>query len=107
MVLQAPEKLEKVTVIRVSFASLSGEVAERPKAAVLKTVEGQPSQGSNPCLSAKLKRGPNGTPFQFEERIGFGLNPSVRQDGIKNPAGMSQARFCVGASMCWDPGGYR
>jgi hypothetical protein len=29
-----------------------GEVAERPKAAVLKTVEGKPSQGSNPCLSA-------------------------------------------------------
>ncbi len=32
------------------------EVAERPKAAVLKTVEGKPSQSSNPCLSAiKLK----------------------------------------------------
>ncbi len=31
---------------------VSGEVAERSKAAVLKTVEGQPSQGSNPCLSA-------------------------------------------------------
>ena len=31
---------------------LYGEVAERPKAAVLKTVEGKPSQGSNPCLSA-------------------------------------------------------
>ena len=30
-----------------------GEVAERSIAAVLKTVEGQPSQGSNPCLSAK------------------------------------------------------
>ena len=30
-----------------------GEVAERLKAAVLKTVEGYPpSQGSNPCLSA-------------------------------------------------------
>ena len=30
-----------------------GEMAERLKAAVLKTVEGQsPSQGSNPCLSA-------------------------------------------------------
>ncbi len=29
-----------------------GEVAEWSKAAVLKTVEGQPSQGSNPCLSA-------------------------------------------------------
>ena len=29
-----------------------GEVAERFKAAVLKTVEGQPSGGSNPSLSA-------------------------------------------------------
>jgi hypothetical protein len=32
---------------------LCGEVAERLKAAVLKTVKGQsPFQGSNPCLSA-------------------------------------------------------
>ncbi len=31
---------------------LCGEVAERSKAAVLKTVEAQASQGSNPCLSA-------------------------------------------------------
>jgi hypothetical protein len=30
----------------------AGEVAERFKAAVLKTVEGQPSGGSNPSLSA-------------------------------------------------------
>ena len=29
-------------------------MAERSNAAVLKTVEGQPSQGSNPCLSAKF-----------------------------------------------------
>ena len=29
-----------------------GELAERSKAAVLKTVEGQPSGGSNPSLSA-------------------------------------------------------
>ena len=29
-------------------------MAERSNAAVLKTVEGQPSQGSNPCLSAKI-----------------------------------------------------
>jgi hypothetical protein len=29
-----------------------GEMAEWLKAAVLKTVEGRPSQGSNPCLSA-------------------------------------------------------
>jgi hypothetical protein len=32
--------------------SIVGEVAERLKAAVLKTVEGKPSQGSNPCFSA-------------------------------------------------------
>ena len=31
---------------------LFGEVAERFKAAVLRTVEGQPSGGSNPSLSA-------------------------------------------------------
>jgi hypothetical protein len=31
-----------------------GEVAERFKAAVLKTVEGQPSGGSNPSLSANF-----------------------------------------------------
>ncbi len=34
------------------YTIITGEVAERPKAAVLKTVEGKPSQGSNPCLSA-------------------------------------------------------
>ena len=33
---------------------ISGEVAEWPKAAVLKTVEPKGSQGSNPCLSAKI-----------------------------------------------------
>ena len=34
----------------------TGEVAERSKAAVLKTVEGDdPSQGSNPCLSASFR----------------------------------------------------
>ncbi len=31
-----------------------GEMAEWSIAAVLKTVEGQPSQGSNPCLSARI-----------------------------------------------------
>ncbi len=31
----------------------SGELAEWSKAAVLKTVEGQPSGGSNPSLSAR------------------------------------------------------
>ena len=34
---------------------LDGEVAEWSKAAVLKTVEGQPSQGSNPCLSDQYR----------------------------------------------------
>ena len=34
--------------------SQNGEVAERFKAPVLKTVEGQPSVGSNPTLSAIL-----------------------------------------------------
>ncbi len=32
----------------------NGEMAEWSIAAVLKTVEGQPSQGSNPCLSATV-----------------------------------------------------
>ncbi len=41
------------SAIDIVFCSV-GEVAERSKAAVLKTVEGQPSQGSNPCLSAKV-----------------------------------------------------
>lgn len=36
--------------------SFSGEVAEWSKAAVLKTVEPSGSQGSNPCLSAILKK---------------------------------------------------
>ncbi len=34
----------------------SGELAEWSKAAVLKTVEGQPSGGSNPSLSATYNR---------------------------------------------------
>ena len=34
--------------------AIYGEVAERFKAAVLKTVEGRPSGGSNPSLSASL-----------------------------------------------------
>ena len=33
-----------------------GEVAERSKAAVLKTVVGQPTGGSNPSLSAKYNK---------------------------------------------------
>ncbi len=33
---------------------MTGEVAERFKAAVLKTVDGQPSGGSNPSLSANF-----------------------------------------------------
>ena len=35
-----------------------GEVAEWSKAAVLKTVEPRGSQGSNPCLSAIIKKSP-------------------------------------------------
>ena len=42
--LQFPPSLDKIC---------NGEMAERSIAAVLKTVEGKPSQGSNPCLSAK------------------------------------------------------
>ena len=37
------------------YIIVGGEVAEWSNAAVLKTVEGQPSQGSNPCLSAKSR----------------------------------------------------
>ncbi len=50
-----------------------GEVAERSNAAVLKTVEGQPSQGSNPCLSAKLFLRPHTvTPYSFQmQKIKF------------------------------------
>lgn len=40
-------------MIDVHIVFSTGEMAERSIAAVLKTVEGQPSQGSNPCLSAK------------------------------------------------------
>lgn len=36
---------------RIQYRVFFGEVAEWSKAAVLKTVEGQTSQGSNPCLS--------------------------------------------------------
>ena len=36
-----------------------GEVAEWSKAAVLKTVEPRGSQGSNPCLSAIIKKAPH------------------------------------------------
>ena len=41
---------EYATIITV------GEMAEWSIAAVLKTVEGQPSQGSNPCLSEDYKK---------------------------------------------------
>ncbi len=40
-------------MIGVHIVFSTGEMAERSIAAVLKTVEGQPSQGSNPCLSAR------------------------------------------------------
>ncbi len=60
----------------------SGEVAERFKAAVLKTVEGQPSGGSNPSLSAShIKRG-RMTPFYMTCRQADsslkGENPDVQ-----------------------------
>ena len=39
--------------LKLLMQFVKGEMAERFKAAVLKTVEGRPpSQGSNPCLSA-------------------------------------------------------
>ena len=48
-----------------NILSFSGELAEWSKAAVLKTVDGQPSGGSNPSLSAiKQKKGLYG-PFLF------------------------------------------
>ena len=43
----------KTQGVAIVFSPI-GEMAERSNAAVLKTVEGQPSQGSNPCLSAKF-----------------------------------------------------
>lgn len=43
----------KMLGVAIVFSAV-GEMAERSNAAVLKTVEGQPSQGSNPCLSAKF-----------------------------------------------------
>ena len=41
--------------VRNPRSNRSGEVAEWSKAAVLKTVEGQPSVGSNPTLSANRR----------------------------------------------------
>src|SRR3990167_6640095 len=41
-------------MFRLLFLTAYGEVAERPKATVLKTVESQGSVGSNPTLSANL-----------------------------------------------------
>ena len=38
----------------VIFAASNGEMAERSNAAVLKTVEGHTSGGSNPSLSAEV-----------------------------------------------------
>jgi hypothetical protein len=43
-----------VKTIPLSCALLYGEVAEWPKATVLKTVGGRPPVGSNPTLSAKF-----------------------------------------------------
>ncbi len=43
----------------------SGEMAEWSNAAVLKTVEGHTSGGSNPSFSAKMKDIQNGCPFSL------------------------------------------
>ncbi len=45
----------------------------------------------NPALSAKLKRGPNGTPFQFGEVGGFDEEPPVRQAAAGRAAHRSAA----------------
>ena len=48
-------QLRRVFVPRgLSVMLAGGEVAERSKAAVLKTVVGQPTGGSNPSLSANI-----------------------------------------------------
>ncbi len=44
-------------------------MAERSIAAVLKTVEGQPSQGSNPCLSARALHPPWRTVRRHPETV--------------------------------------
>ncbi len=52
--------LLRTAVCRRPVVVESGEVAEWSKAAVLKTVDRRRSQGSNPCLSAKINRPPLG-----------------------------------------------
>ncbi|CBJ11651.1 hypothetical protein LLO_1292 [Legionella longbeachae NSW150] len=48
------KNIKKYLQKKIGWDSIArGEMAEWSIAAVLKTVEGQPSQGSNPCLSAK------------------------------------------------------
>ena len=51
-----PEASGAVVLKRLTlfFYLLTGEMAERSNAAVLKTVEGHTSGGSNPSFSAKL-----------------------------------------------------
>lgn len=55
----------------------NGELAEWSKAAVLKTVDGQPSGGSNPSLSAKYKKGPVVGPFYIWWGVGLGFEPML------------------------------
>ncbi len=47
-----PQEQRRVVAFCYDTDSLCGEVAERSKAAVLKTVEARASGGSNPSLSA-------------------------------------------------------
>ncbi len=66
----------------VSRAQISGELAEWSKAAVLKTVDPKGSGGSNPSLSAKLKKGsPSGGPFSICWIVRVQRGPVVRPIG--------------------------
>jgi hypothetical protein len=63
-----------------------GEMAERSIAAVLKTVEGQTSGGSNPSLSAKENKAPKGAflfpralKVYFQKRVGMKMEGAKRR----------------------------
>jgi hypothetical protein len=51
-------------------------LAEWSKALVLKTSDGQPSQGSNPCPSAIIKKGPIRGLFYCSVLYGLDETPS-------------------------------
>ena len=55
-----------LAVIKKKHA-IFGELAEWSKAAVLKTVEGKPSGGSNPSLSAINEKAPFTGAFSFRD----------------------------------------